>query len=75
IIKYSNQQIAPPGLRHLCTMACGSCSNENAFKAIYIWYRNKQRGDASFSQEEIDSCMINQAPGCPPFTLLSFMGR
>lgn len=21
------------------TMACGSCSNENAYKAMFIWYR------------------------------------
>lgn len=68
-------QVAPTGLQHLCTMACGSCSNENAYKAIYIWYRTKERGgEINFTQEELESCMINQAPGCPSYSLLSFAG-
>lgn len=29
--------VAPKGLDHLTTMMCGSCSNENAFKNIFIW--------------------------------------
>ena len=69
-------QVAPKGLNHLCTMACGSCSNENAYKAIYIRYRTKERGGSTdFTQEELDSCMINQAPGCPSYSLLSFQGE
>lgn len=69
-------QVAPKGLKHLCTMACGSCSNENAYKTIYIWYRTKERGGRTeFTQEELDSCMINQAPGCPSYSLLSFQGE
>lgn len=31
------RSIAPKGLSHLTTMMCGSCSNENAFKNIFIW--------------------------------------
>lgn len=69
-------QIAPKGLSHLCTMSCGSCSNENAFKALYIRYRTQQRGGSlDFTPEELDTCMVNQEPGCPPFTLLSFRGE
>lgn len=30
--------IAPKGLNRITTMMCGSCSNENAFKSIFIWY-------------------------------------
>ena len=55
-------------------MACGSCSNENAYKSAFIWYRNKQRGGAPFTEEENTSCLINQQPGCTPFTVLSFKG-
>ncbi|ROT63455.1 putative 4-aminobutyrate aminotransferase, mitochondrial [Penaeus vannamei] len=67
--------VAPTGLRNLCTMACGSCSNENAFKAIYIWYRTKERGgDTNFTKEEMESCMLNKTPGSPPYTMLSFSG-
>lgn len=67
--------VAPKGLTNVSTMMCGSCSNENAFKNIFIWYRQKQRGEnVSFSQEEIDSCMVNQEPGAPNLSLLSFHG-
>ncbi|XP_034781909.1 4-aminobutyrate aminotransferase, mitochondrial isoform X1 [Acipenser ruthenus] len=66
--------IAPKGLRKVQTMACGSCSNENAYKAIFIWYRNKERGNMKPTKEDLDSCLINQAPGCPEFSILSFMG-
>lgn len=38
-------------------------------------YRRKQRGvDADFTKEEIDSCMINQVPGAPKLSILSFHG-
>ncbi|XP_067115459.1 4-aminobutyrate aminotransferase, mitochondrial-like [Osmerus mordax] len=66
--------VAPRGLGRVQTMACGSCSNENAYKAIFIWYRNKQRGHNIPSQEEERTSVINQGPGCPDLTLLSFMG-
>ncbi|MED6288725.1 hypothetical protein CHARACLAT_029398, partial [Characodon lateralis] len=31
--------VAPSGMNRVQTMACGSCSNENAFKSIFIWYK------------------------------------
>ncbi len=55
-------------------MMCGSCSNENAFKAICIWYANKNRGGKPFSEEELQSSMYNKAPGCPTVSLMSFEG-
>uniref|UniRef100_A0A8D9AUG2 (S)-3-amino-2-methylpropionate transaminase n=1 Tax=Cacopsylla melanoneura TaxID=428564 RepID=A0A8D9AUG2_9HEMI len=68
-------KVAPKGLNQVTTMMCGSCSNENAYKNMFIWYQNKLRGNVSnFSKEEIDSSMINQAPGSPPLTILSFHG-
>ncbi|XP_050690802.1 4-aminobutyrate aminotransferase, mitochondrial-like [Eriocheir sinensis] len=74
-LQSSLMKIAPKGLSHLCTMSCGSCSNENAFKALYIRYRTNQRGGSTdFTPEEMDSCMVNQDPGCPPLSLLSFRG-
>ncbi|XP_078096520.1 4-aminobutyrate aminotransferase, mitochondrial isoform X1 [Mustelus asterias] len=66
--------VAPKGLKQVQTMACGSCSNENAFKAACIWYRNKERGKAIHTKEELESCMVNKAPGSPDITILSFMG-
>ncbi|PBC26106.1 4-aminobutyrate aminotransferase [Apis cerana cerana] len=69
-----HKEIAPPGLSHVTTMMCGSCSNENAFKTIFIWYAEKQRKGSSFTKEEIETCMINQLPGTPQFSILSFKG-
>ncbi|XP_023677453.1 4-aminobutyrate aminotransferase, mitochondrial [Paramormyrops kingsleyae] len=66
--------VAPRGMRHVQTMSCGSCSNENAFKSIFIWHRNKERGHKTPTQEEMTSCMVNQGPGCPDLSILSFMG-
>ncbi|KAK0147115.1 4-aminobutyrate aminotransferase, mitochondrial [Merluccius polli] len=66
--------VAPSGLNRVQNMACGSCSNENAFKAMFIWYRNKERGHSAPSEEDLSSCMINQTPGCPELSILSFAG-
>lgn len=36
-LKNSLLAVAPKGLNQVTTMMCGSCSNENAFKNIFIW--------------------------------------
>ncbi|CAG4909963.1 unnamed protein product [Colias eurytheme] len=67
--------VAPAGLKGIATMMCGSCSNENAYKAIFMWYRTKQRGGKTdFTPEELASCMVNQQPGAPKMSILSFKG-
>lgn len=63
-----------PGLPCLTTMMCGSCSNENAFKNIFIAYMRKIRGGKGFSDEDHKSCMINKPPGSPKLSILSFFG-
>lgn len=73
-LKESLLSICPKGLKQVITMSCGSCSNENAFKLIFMWFRKKERGHNSVTQEELDSCMINKFPGCPDYSILSFMG-
>lgn len=69
--------VAPPGLTHVTTQMCGSCANENAMKQVYIAVaegRRRAAGRAEPTQEELDSSMINQAPGSPQFKFLSFHG-
>lgn len=66
--------VAPPGLSNITVMMCGSCSNENAFKNIFIWYAEKQRKGAPFTEEEMETCVMNQPPGAPRFSILSFKG-
>ena len=56
-------------------MSCGSCSNENAYKAIFLWYRRKQRGDRAYTPEEETSCVMNQLPGVSDLTIMSFKGN
>uniref|UniRef100_A0A6M2DCA7 (S)-3-amino-2-methylpropionate transaminase n=1 Tax=Xenopsylla cheopis TaxID=163159 RepID=A0A6M2DCA7_XENCH len=75
MLKNVLMSVAPPGLTHVTTMMCGSCSNENAYKNMFIRYRQKERGEnVSFTQEEMESCMINNPPGAPKLSILSFKG-
>lgn len=65
--------VAPQGMTQISTMMCGSCSNENAYKAVFMWYRTKERGGKlDFTPEEMSSCMVNKAPGSPDLAILSF---
>ncbi|KDN50858.1 GATA_USTMA 4-AMINOBUTYRATE aminotransferase (GABA-AT) [Tilletiaria anomala UBC 951] len=65
--------VRPQGLHNIFTAMCGSCANENAFKAAFMAYTARQRGsDAEFTPEELKSCMKNEAPGSPDLAILSF---
>ncbi|EPQ30283.1 uncharacterized protein PFL1_02399 [Pseudozyma flocculosa PF-1] len=65
--------VKPRGLQQVFTAMCGSCANENAFKAAFMSYRARERGEqASFTPDELASCMRNQAPGSPDLSILSF---
>lgn len=65
--------VRPKGLNHIFTAMCGSCANENAFKASFMAYRARERGEqANFTSEEMQSCMKNQSPGSPDLSILSF---
>ncbi|XP_049866569.1 4-aminobutyrate aminotransferase, mitochondrial-like [Pectinophora gossypiella] len=66
--------IAPRGLDHVHTMMCGACANEYAYKSAFIWYRTQQRGTTNFTQEEMNTSLMNEPPGCPNVSILSFMG-
>uniref|UniRef100_A0A0A9YM18 (S)-3-amino-2-methylpropionate transaminase n=1 Tax=Lygus hesperus TaxID=30085 RepID=A0A0A9YM18_LYGHE len=66
--------VAPPGHNQVTTMMCGSCSNENAYKMMFMNYMKKKRGGDDFTKEEMDSCMINMPPGAPKLSILSFKG-
>jgi len=67
--------VAPKGLDQIYPMMCGTCSNENAIKLMFMKYMQKQRGDrVGFTEEEFQSTMANQAPGSPKLSILSFKG-
>ncbi len=53
-------------LYQIYPMMCGTCSNENAIKMMFMTYMDRLRGGRiDFTQEEIDSTMANKAPGSP----------
>jgi 4-aminobutyrate aminotransferase / (S)-3-amino-2-methylpropionate transaminase len=68
-------RVAPRGLDNLVTMLCGSSAVENAFKQAMILYETNRRGDGvAHSNQDLNSCMTNDAPGCSSTTILSFEG-
>lgn len=70
-----SSKVSPGGLPNVTTMMCGSCSNENAYKNMFIAYRKKQRGEnVEFTEEEEKSCLLNRPPGAPRLSILSFHG-
>ncbi|TYZ61468.1 hypothetical protein PybrP1_004676 [[Pythium] brassicae (nom. inval.)] len=67
-------KVAPKGLSDVNTLMCGSCSNENAYKAVFIWYQTRQRGGRPPSAEDLESSMAHALPGTPELSILSFHG-
>ncbi|XP_064636272.1 4-aminobutyrate aminotransferase, mitochondrial-like isoform X4 [Lineus longissimus] len=65
-------EIAPPGLNHVHTLMCGACSNEHGFKAVFMRHMRKLRGGAPPTKEDLETCLLNLPPGCPPLTIMGF---
>lgn len=67
-------RVAPPGgLDKIFTAQSGSEANELAFKAAFMLYRRRERGEGvEWSEEEIKSCLQNAKPGSPDLAVLSF---
>ncbi len=74
ILKTGILKVAPKGLDQVFTAMAGSDANETAYKAAFMYKRQQQRGGAhvDFTSEEISSSMLNQAPGAPQLSILSF---
>ncbi|KAI0377826.1 4-aminobutyrate aminotransferase [Hypomontagnella monticulosa] len=67
-------QVAPKGLNQVFTGMAGSDANETAYKAAFMWRRQRDRGGPAveFTQEELESSMLNQSPGASELSILSF---
>lgn len=63
---------APPGMSKVWTALSGSCANETAFKAAFMYQAAKKRGSLDFTSEELTSVMQNKAPGASEMSILSF---
>ncbi|XP_036368360.1 4-aminobutyrate aminotransferase, mitochondrial isoform X2 [Octopus sinensis] len=64
--------MAPPNLTHVQTMACGACSVENCLKSMFMVYQRQKRKGQPPSAEELQSCLVNEPPGSPDLSILSF---
>ncbi|KAJ3221290.1 hypothetical protein HK099_003617 [Clydaea vesicula] len=65
-------RVAPKGLNQVFTAGCGSTANEIAFKAAFMYQQTVRRGNKDFTAEELESCLLNEAPGSPDTKILSF---
>lgn len=74
-LRTSLLSVAPKGLTEVQTMACGSCSVENAMKAACFWYQSKERSGKPPSNAELESCLWNSPPGAPKLSIMSFKGK
>jgi len=74
-IKNSMLAVAPPGLDQVFPMMCGTCSNENGVKMMFMRYMNNQRdGRTEFTDKELMSVLKHEAPGSPNLSILAFKG-
>lgn len=67
--------IAPRGTDNIITMMCGTCSNENGMKLMFMKYAEQMRGGrVDFTQEELATAMTGEMPGIPKMCVISFDG-
>lgn len=71
LLEQSYLRVKPIGTEMVYTAMCGSCAVETAMKLAFIYYA-EQRRLGEITQEELDSCMCNEAPGSPDLSILSF---
>ena len=66
--------IAPKGLNYIHTgCGCGSGANENAFKAAFLKFFQKNLPSYKFNENDLnESAMKNSFPGSPDLSILSF---
>ncbi|KAL2003972.1 hypothetical protein VTN02DRAFT_1268 [Thermoascus thermophilus] len=74
VLKTGVLKVAPKGLNQVFTALSGSDANETAYKAAFMYRRQLERGGAhvEFSEEDVTSTMLNQSPGSPQLSILSF---
>lgn len=73
-LKATLLSVAPPGLKHVQTMSCGSCSVEHGQRAMFMAYKRRERGGRPPTQAEMDSSVAGELPGSPLLSILSFSG-
>lgn len=73
LLKEGLLRVAPKGLDKIFTAQSGSEANELAYKASFMLYQRRKRGEGvEWSEQEIQSCLNNTVPGSPDLSILSF---
>ena len=74
LLQSAFMDVAPKGMDRFCGAMCGTCSVEASFKHAMITYQQRKRGgmDVPPTAEELETCMLNVAPGSPKLAILSF---
>ena len=67
-------KVAPKGLSNLFTLSSGAESVEFAYKSVFTWFQQKQRGgkNPTPTEEEVEECMHNKGVGTPDIQMMSF---
>lgn len=66
-------RVAPKGHDKIFTAQSGSEANELAYKASFMLYQRRKRGEGvEWNDEEIKSCLDNALPGSPELAIMSF---
>ncbi|KAG0253947.1 4-aminobutyrate transaminase [Mortierella polycephala] len=74
-LEESFMSVAPKGLNQVFTAMCGSCSNETAYKAAFMYHQRRKRGfNNEIAAEDLSTCMKNVGPGSPDLAIMSFDG-
>ncbi|TLD27295.1 hypothetical protein PspLS_04902 [Pyricularia sp. CBS 133598] len=75
VLKSGILKVAPKGLDQVFTAMAGSDANETAYKAAFMYRRQKERGgrDVPFTEEELRTSMLNKSPGASQeLSIMSF---
>eukprot|EP01080_Neovahlkampfia_damariscottae_P005654 gene5654-9470_t len=74
LLEKSLMSVAPRGLTNLFTLASGAEAVEFAYKAVFTWFQQNQRGqkDPTPTAEDLEDCMHNRGIGVPDIQMLSF---
>ncbi|KAK7416422.1 4-aminobutyrate transaminase [Neonectria punicea] len=73
ILRDGLMKVAPKGLSYIFTAQSGSEANELAYKAAFMLYSRRQRGEGvEWTEEETNSCLNNSKPGSPELAIMSF---
>uniref|UniRef100_A0AC35TLR5 (S)-3-amino-2-methylpropionate transaminase n=1 Tax=Rhabditophanes sp. KR3021 TaxID=114890 RepID=A0AC35TLR5_9BILA len=74
MLRNSLHKVTPHPNHEVQTMLCGTSANENALKTAFIYYSKQKRNGNPPTAEDLTSCMKQELPGTPNWSVLAFNG-